>query len=274
MRVHLSLIALLLAACSGPNDGTGGGGPVPTGGSDAALATDAAPAASPLPAAVAVSVEDETPLYDFDYAYPAQAAAIPALKAWLDADIEDVRRSLIAEAREGRAAAKKAGFDFNPYGHSTRWAVVTDLPGWLSLSAERWSFTGGAHGNPWTEALLWDKGADRRRAAVDLFASKQALSAAVRAPFCDALDRERAKRRGEAVDRTSGDMFDECIDPADSTVILGSADRRYFTRIGILVDPYEAGPYAEGTYEITLPVTLAVLKAVKPEYRPLFALGR
>jgi len=57
-------------------------------------------------------------------------------------------------------------------------------------------------------------------------------------------------------------------------VILGSADKQHFTRIGVLIDPYAAGPYAEGGYEVTLPVTPAVLRAVKPEYRALFAHGR
>jgi hypothetical protein len=152
--------------------------------------------------------------------------------------------------------------------------VVTDLPGWLSLTASRWEFTGGAHGNPWTEAMLWDKAAGARRAAADLFLSKAALSSAIRLPFCDRLDKERAKRREAPVNRNSGDMFDECIDPVESTVILGSADRQHFTRIGVLVDPYEAGPYAEGGYEVTLPVTPAVLKAVRPEYRSLFAPGK
>jgi hypothetical protein len=37
-----------------------------------------------------------------------------------------------------------------------------------------------------------------------------------------------------------------------------------------LVPPYEAGPYAEGAYEVTLPVSAAVVAAVKGEYRPSF----
>jgi hypothetical protein len=57
-------------------------------------------------------------------------------------------------------------------------------------------------------------------------------------------------------------------------MILGSGDRQHFTRIGILIGPYEAGPYAEGDYEITLPVTPEVLAAVKPEYRADFAAAR
>ena len=69
----------------------------------------------------------------------------------------------------------------------------------------------------------------------------------------------------------SADMFDECIDPVAETVILGSSNGQSFNRIGILVPPYEAGPYAEGDYEVTVPVTSAVLAAVKPEYRSSFS---
>ncbi|MEO0056797.1 MAG: hypothetical protein RIT17_233, partial [Pseudomonadota bacterium] len=34
------------------------------------------------------------------------------------------------------------------------------------------------------------------------------------------------------------------------------------------------GSYAEGPYEVTLPVTQAVLAAVKPEYKAAFALAK
>lgn len=270
MRACLPSIALLaLAACSPARDEA----PVPK----ASATTVAAPAPTAPPSgppAQARSVEDKTPLYDFDYSYPAAAAAIPALKAWLDSDLEGQRSDIKQQAIEGRDAAKDSGFPFNPYGHSTGWDVVAALPGWLSLSAQRWEFTGGAHGNPWSEGLLWDKSTNSRRDAFNLFTSKAALSAAIRTPFCDALDKQRAERREVPVDRAGGDMFDACIDPVDSTVILGSADKQHFTRIGVLVDPYEAGPYVEGNYEVTVPVTAAVLKAVKPEYRAAFALGR
>ena len=54
-------------------------------------------------------------------------------------------------------------------------------------------------------------------------------------------------------------------------MILGSSNRKTFTRIGILVAPYSAGPFAEGTYEVTVPVTPAIIAAVKPQYRASFA---
>ncbi|MBS0483347.1 MAG: DUF3298 and DUF4163 domain-containing protein [Proteobacteria bacterium] len=245
------------------------------------VATVVASAAAPSVTATAnsssvtgSSIAEKTPLYEFDYAYPAAAAATPALKAWLDADLAKRKADLIGQAKEAQDDAKKNGFDYHAYAHSTEWKVVTDLPGWLSLSAERWDYTGGAHGNSWAEGLLWDKAAGAPRKALDLFTSKQALSAAIRAPFCTALDKQRVEKRGEPVDPNSGDEFDKCIDPVDSILLLGSSDKQHFTRIGVLVNPYEAGPYVEGFYEVTLPVTPQVLKAVKPEYRALFALGR
>jgi hypothetical protein len=57
-------------------------------------------------------------------------------------------------------------------------------------------------------------------------------------------------------------------------VLLGSSNKRRFNRIGLIASPYVAGSYAEGQYEVTLPVTPKVLAAVKPEYKAAFALGR
>jgi hypothetical protein len=229
--------------------------------------------ASAAASAAGVKIEESTDLYEFDYSYPAAAAAIPALKRRLDADMAAKKAELIEQAREGRDGAVDTGFDFHPYGSGTQWQVVTDLPGWLSLSASVYAFTGGAHPNSWPDALLWDRAAGQAQEAADLFTSPQALSRAIRAPFCDALDEERSERRGEKVVRSAA-MFSECIDPLDQTIILGSSNRRTFDRIGVLVAPYNAGPYAEGSYEVTLPVTQAVLAAVRPEYRGAFGSAR
>ncbi len=270
MRKGAILFLLLATACVPEKNDSQSAKP--------AASTAATPAAEPTATAtiapLARTTQEQTALFEFEYGYPAEAAAIPSLVAELEADLAKQRRALVSDAREGQAAAKDGGFSFNPYSHAVNWSVVTDLPGWLSLTASVTSFTGGAHPNHWSQALLWDKTADQSRVATDLFASRAALAKAIRDPFCKALNRERAERRGEPVLPDSDDPFDQCIDPTASTVILGSSNQQQFDRIGILVAPYEAGPYAEGDYEITLPVTKAVLAAVKPQYRSVFALGR
>lgn len=220
------------------------------------------------------SVSEDNAFYTFDYSYPAEASAIPALRALLERDITRVRARLVRDARAGRVEARRLGFDYNKYDYTVSWLVVADLPGWLSLSANVGGFSGGAHPNHGFEAMVWDKTANVRRRASDLFVSPAALSRAIRADFCREIDKQRAENRGAPVNRASGDMFDECIDPVQSTVILGSSNHRTFDRIGVLVAPYAAGPYVEGDYEVTLPVTPAVLAAVKPEYRAVFSLKR
>jgi hypothetical protein len=233
----------------------------------ALLATAAAPAPKPESGGVDARTAD----YVFSYSWPAQVEAIPALRAHLAADQAEQKRTLAGEAAEARrAAAADPDLRFVPYTLEVEWQVVTDLPGWLSLSQRNSHFEGGAHPNSGFDSRVWDRKAGRALAPMDLFVSAKALDDALRGPFCDALDRERAVRRGEPVNRASGDDFDACIAPSEQTLILGSTDRKHFNRIGILVSPYAAGPYAEGSYDITVPVTPAVLQAVKPEFRATF----
>lgn len=213
------------------------------------------------------------PAEDFGYTYPAKARAIPALRAELDRRAAKLRawfRAGTAAERRSAAADKRT---YHPWEQAVGWSVVADTPRFLSLSAQTYSYTGGAHPNHGYDALVWDRRAGRALKAVDLFASGAAFNRVFRKPFCAVLDRERAERRaGEPI--APGEMFNECIDPTKSTVILGSSDGRAFDRIGVLIAPYEAGPYVEGDYEVTLPVTPAVLAAVRPAYRVAFRPGR
>ena len=243
-----------------------------------ATARSAATASEPAARATAVAsasgggasrVEESTDLYEFDYSYPAEAGRIPALKAWLDGERDKARKQLIEEATTGRAEAKEGGFEFHAYASGRAWEKVTETPRFLSLSAKIYDYSGGAHPNHGTDSLLFDKQAGTRLVPLDLFASKAALDAVIRQPFCALLDTERGKRRGEPVVRDKG-MFDDCIKPSEQTVILGSSNARTFDKVGVLVGPYAAGSYAEGDYEFTLPVTAALIKAVKAEYRGAF----
>ncbi|WP_225204864.1 DUF4163 domain-containing protein [Novosphingobium huizhouense] len=263
-------LLLVLAAC-GQGAPTSG---APSPGASAAAAPEpSAPPAPPpaAPAATARSVKQANDLYQFAYAYPAAAAAIPALKAQLDADLAKQQAELARETAAARADAKANDYPYHPYESSTEWKVVTDLPGWLSLSTLLGSYSGGAHSNYAYDAILWDKQAGRRVPAIELFTSKAALKAAITRPFCAALDRARRQKRG-ADWKPGGDIseFDSCIDPLEQVLILGSAGGKGFDRIGFLIAPYNAGPFAEGSYEVTLPVTPAVLVAVKPAYRAAF----
>ena len=271
-RLAVSLISVaLLAACKSE-------APPPAAPSAAGLASTSV---SPGPSAHATAsasasesgaskVAESSDLYEFDYSYPVEAGRIAALRDWLDAERAKARAQLIEDATSGRAEAKQSGFEYHAYAQGRAWEKVAETPRFLSLSAQIYDYTGGAHPNHGYDSLLFDKQAGKRIAPLDLFASKTALDAVIQQPFCALLDKERGKRRGEPVVHDS-EMFNDCIKPSEQTVILGSSNGRTFDKVGVLVGPYAAGSYAEGDYEFTLPVTAALLKAVKAEYREAFS---
>lgn len=266
--ICLAAVALLATGCDGAPE---------TSYAPAATATVAArpSPAAPSPAAPAKAFAQKETLgengkFEFAYAWPAQVSAIAPLAARLDAERKDARAE---EKAQWDAAQKDMPADCvacRSRAYDKTWQVVADLPRWLSLSATHYGYTGGAHGGTVYDALVWDRDKGVAVKPVDMFRSSAAIDGAAQAQFCDLLDAERAKRRGKPVVRDT-EWSTDCIAPvANSTVIVGSKGWRAFDRIGFLVPAYNAGAYAEGTYEITLPMTPALLDAVKPEYRSAF----
>ena len=274
---RIVVIGALAAACSPSRSEAAGPGTSPA--HRVASPASAAPSSLATAAATAVSeangaslIEQDDGLLEFSYRHPAAAGAIPELRASLEAERDRAVAEARRDAAQDKAEAARNDYPFQPHSLGIGWEVVTETPRFLSLSQSLSSYTGGAHGNSGSGGLVWDKAAFRRLEAADVFASRSALRAAVLAPFCAGLDRERRKK-GVEPPASNDEVFPRCIDPVkDSTIILGSSDRNRIDRLGFLIDPYVAGPYVEGGYEVTLPVTPAVLAAVKPEYRDAFAL--
>ncbi len=235
-----------------------------------------APAAASASASASVSsvdgvkIAEETELYEFNYSYPAEAAAIAGLRQWLERDTISSRREITEGAKEDQASRSAESARYTRYSLSVSWEKVAQIGDFLSLSAGTDIYLGGAHGMQGFQSLVWDGRAGQRLEPAEMF-DEVALDRAIRADFCDALDAERSKRRQMPVNRDSGDGFDACIAPLEQTLIVGSTDGKAFNRLGILIGPYAAGSYAEGTFEITLPVTSAVMRSVKPQYRGIFA---
>ena len=222
------------------------------------------------PAAKAVAFEQETDAYEFSYGWPARISAIPPLADRLARERDESLAELKQEAEAWQQEGEERGFSAPRYAYSKDWQVVTDLPRFLSLSAEVYSYSGGAHGMSVSDALVWDREAGKALKPSAMFLSDGAIDRAVQNRFCDELDRQRERKRGAPVVR-SDDGFNDCIAPsANGTLILGSSSGEAFDRIGFLVPPYNAGPYAEGGYEVTLPVDAALIDAVKPEYQRFF----
>jgi len=233
-----------------------------------------APASSPAPKpaappAKAFSTEGENDLYSFKFDWSAEAAAIPELVERFSSDMEKTKAELGSTAKADRDERREQGYDFHPYETQVSYETAGQSDRLLSLESSVYSFTGGAHGSTGSGAILWDRTAAREVKISDLLELGQTWTGAIRQPFCVLLDREREERRGEPVGRT--DMFGECPKYEELTVLLTDADKDgRFDQIKVIADQYVAGPYAEGPYEILLPITAVMIERLKPEFRASF----
>jgi hypothetical protein len=121
---------------------------------------------------------------------------------------------------------------------------------------------------PGNVALLWDRTSGAEIAVTSLFSDGMA---GLRAPYCAGLDAERAKR-GDWTPGPNGKYLDiyECPQ-FDSLSIVPTGDPgQPFDRIRILAAPYVAGPYSDGDYTVTFPVTRELMGLIKEDYRSAF----
>lgn len=234
---------------------------------------DGSPAPKPTAAAKPVTIERDDDLVDFHFAWPAEAAAIPAIDSRFRAEADKALAELVNGARDDKAMREKDGFEFNGYSSSTHWETFGQSPRLLSLGASFETFTGGAHPNHATLPLLWDRVADKEMGFGDLFPTKAAAFSTISEAWCKALDAERRKRRGADFQiGDPGDSFNLCPG-LDEIRVLPTDENKdgRFERLDVRADPYVAGPYAEGDYQFDIPVTAAIIKELRPEYRPSFS---
>ena len=272
MRAPLFLISLALssAACSQAGEESEGQ-PVVT-------EPSAAPVAQPSPEAEAVRFDDDEKrsggTREFSYSWPVQVSAIPALAGVLEEERDEAFATQKKEWEQSLVDFPGDCVSCKSRGYEKTWQVVANLPAYLSLSADIYEYTGGAHGNYGKQSLVWDKQAEMAFPGIEMFSSPVALENALGARLCDALDRARERKRGVPVNRSSDDPFNDCPGLDEASVLVGSTDGQNFDRIGVYFGPYVAGSYAEGDYELNFPVTASVLDAVKPEYARAFRVRR
>ena len=225
----------------------------------AAGATDARP----------FSYSSKTNFADVDFSYSAEAAASPALVRRFKAELAKERTATVTCGRQETEVRVKTGGQGIACASSTKIATSGQTGRLLSLARTYWAFTGGAHGNGGTTPLLWDRARGKEIKFASLFSSANGYANILRDPYCRALNRERKKRRGDDYQPSSmTPEFDACPKFSDLSLIPAGSLR--FGQIHLIASPYTAGPYAEGEYDIALPVTARLVAALKPEYRASF----
>ena len=237
------------------------------------LALTACPSPKPrltpdgIPVRDAYTIERDNALVDFKYGFSREVAGIHALSIRFSREGWQLLEELERMAADGKAAAQENGYRYNRYFHVTDISTAGSSTELLSLRQSTGYYTGGAHPNSFTKAHYWDRVGIRTIESGDLFIG-DALEGLLADRFCPKLNEERLARRGEMF----GDgIFDECPTAQSLSVIAVDADEnRAFERFDVVADPYVAGPYAEGRYEIELPVDEDMLAMLKPAYRGSF----
>lgn len=203
-------------------------------------------------------IERQTRTYQFTYAYPIEASAIPAIHSLLRADAARAQAATARAAAESRRDAGRG--HFLPHEFRQEWRTDANLTELIALSASIYSFTGGAHGNSQFTTFLWDRSARERIQFADLFSDPVAAMAEIQRSFCPLLDQERARRREGEEGR------DDCpaVEDHPMTVVVGPSGRIEAFRV--LIEPYAAGSYVEGTYEIEVPISDSLLRLVRARF--------
>jgi hypothetical protein len=207
---------------------------------------------------------------DFKYEWPAEAAAIPALDLRFYREAKYELTQAQKEAPEDQEEHEKMGLGSAPEGYFTRWTATGQSSRLLSLR-EDFEEPGGAHPNYNTSDLLWDRQRGREIKFHDLFARSGGYAPIVRSAYCQRLANMKVKRTGDPIEKE----FWSCPKFSELALLPTDSDKNgRFDEINFVASPYTAGSFAEGEYEVILPVTVKLIAALKPEYRASFEAHR
>jgi hypothetical protein len=213
--------------------------------------------------------EEQTEALNFSYAWPAAAERDPRLRDLLRGRMEEARERAIADARENQRTARADGFEFHQHEYGAGWEVAGNPVGLISLTFSAFTFSGGAHGNNFFDALLWDDGADREIDVKD-FLGREAIEGLGPA-YCTELDRMRTERRGAPVAPDPEDPFSRCPPIGEQVLALANRDNNpHFDTLLVLIPPYVAGPYVEGDYVVEVRIDDDSLGHVPERFRSAF----
>ena len=268
MKTLCATLAVLLAACSGSGAAER---TAQQAAADTPATTAPAPPAPPTPPqpdpATAIHVSEETDRIDYELTVPAEAVALPRLTARLTRDAREARASTLTQQADYARDLPDAGN--KTFGVQHNWRTVGQTDRLLSLVLDVTGYTGGAHGSAGTVPLLWDRQADGEVPLAALFTSKDKALATLRPQYCRALDKAREEKSGTPVVR-DGTPFTDCPPFSDLTIVPAGSVGGKFSRILLISDPYLAGSWAEGDYEIELPIPKAMVPFIRPERKLSF----
>lgn len=207
---------------------------------------------------------------DYSYSWPAEASAIPSLAAQLRSEQQRDRQRSAKAAASDHAGSGPATYPFHQHSFERKLRFAGQSAALASFASQTDTYSGGAHGNSVTTALLWDLRNRRATKFADLFSSLP--TQLLKPQYCAGLATERKRKLGDNGDSAT---FPACPDPLTLAIVPTDQDHDgRFERLEVIASPYDVGSYAEGYYNITLPVTAPLMSLIKPAYRASFEIQR
>jgi len=211
--------------------------------------------------------------YSFAFVYPKAVEKVPELDAQIRTEAGLAEAWIAARVAEARAE----GREVPRLSYEGGWQVDAVLPEIAAASGAISHYTGGAHGGIEYRTILFDRRAGSRIALADIFApgffgtrllgERLYGERAVQRAFCRALTAQVRERR----DDPAADVRCPAIEAQPVTLVCGPSGRIEMLRA--LLNPYVVGSWAEGPYEVDVPIDAAMMSVIKPRLRPAFGLA-
>lgn len=227
----------------------------------------AAPAASGHAIEGPLKYDSATPFAKVSLTLPEAVLSYPALYTPLYRD-EVAKLKEYAEGAQADRTEAGSPVDMPPYEKTIIYSAPIETDRLFSLMRTDFDYSGGAHPNTVATSLLWDRTEGRRITGADLF-GKQADTSSLERALCQAVNAAKVDRPGAEPVATTGGMW-TCPKLKDVAVTLapGSVAGKA-GGLTFLLDAYAVGPYVEGPYYLTLPLS-TFQSALAPDYAAEF----
>jgi hypothetical protein len=224
------------------------------------------PKPQPPQAPAPMSFSQTTPDAKVELTLAPDIARRPDLRARLYQDgVKDLTQ-FAAAAHDDRAHVLAKGFPVPSYERTIAWTLAGSTPLLLSARGAWFEFTGGAHPNHGSIALLWNPASGQETPLTELF-RPDALQGPLDRALCRAIRNTKAAHEGAIFDPAEW----PCPHWADSRfVLVPSTTPGRIGGLDFLFDPYAIGPYVEGDYQVIVPQE-AFHEALAPAWADQFA---
>lgn len=258
-----SIAALVLAACAPANEAPAGDA---ASGEEAGAEETVSPESAPLPVDLGSPVFEETA---DDYTIRAVvdsriAAFQPALAEDLmtaaKSRLEAFKADAIADgtaARERSAATGEENW-FRPYSMEIRFTPSAQAGDVIGIEQFTMVDTGGAHPNYILTGLVHERGDEYPISLEAVVTDMSGYGASLKKHLIEAkseraYDDTHRQNVPAEVEEILGSDAEAASKFGQNFTLAPSTEAGKFGGITVLFSPYDAGPYAEGSYEITVP---------------------